>query len=94
MHARWLAVRHSAAPARWLTPPQIARELVVEPAKVLAWIHRGELRACNLADRLGGRARWKVSPAELERFLAARQAGPAPKRRRKRRELVQADEWF
>ncbi len=70
----------------YLSPPAIAERLGVSPEKVIRWIARGELRAVNLADRLGGRPRWRVSQADLESFLAARAAQPRPGRRRPRTE--------
>lgn len=62
---------------RYLTPPAIARRYAVKPAKVLAWIERGELEAINLADRPGGRPRWRISPEALEAFERRRSSRPA-----------------
>lgn len=62
----------------YLTPPAVARMLAIRPAKVLRWISRGELRASNVADSLGGRPRWRVSADYLQAFLARRRAVPQP----------------
>jgi hypothetical protein len=52
----------------WFTPPQIARTRRIRVGKVLDWIRRGELVAVNLAEKRGGRPRWRISPEALERF--------------------------
>ena len=72
------------ASGQYLTPPQVAKRLAVDPCKVRAWIVSGSLRAVNLGDgRL--RPRYRVSEADLAVFLAARSAGPEPKISRIRR---------
>jgi excisionase family DNA binding protein len=81
-------------PTQYLTPPQIARRLGVKASKVLAWIDRGELVAANLADRRGGRPRWRIAPEALASFLAARSSRPATQatnrhRLRKREAVIQ-----
>lgn len=69
----------------WITPPELARQRGIRPAKVLAWIRRGELEAINLASSLDGRPRWRISPEALARFDAARSsrgsARPSGRRR-------------
>lgn len=70
---------------RWLTPPEIARQLGIDPSKVVAWIRRGELVAANLAEHRGGRPRFRVSPDALQQFLVGRQTTPEPKPVRRRR---------
>ena len=79
---------------RWLTPPDVAEQLGVEPPKVIAWINAGELVAVNVAQSLHGkRPRWRIDPRELEAFLLRRQKRPnAP--RAKRRKLVGVTEYF
>jgi len=72
----------------WLTPPQVARERGLKPAKVLAWIASGELEAVNHAGSTAGRPRWRINPKALEAFDRARsnrapapaRAAPAPRR--------------
>jgi excisionase family DNA binding protein len=71
----------------YLTPPQVAEQLGIEPAKVIGWIRRGELKAANVADRLGGRPRYRISTDSLDAFLNRRQPVQAPPRtHRKRRQ--------
>ena len=70
---------------RYVTPGELAVDLGVSVSKVLSWIHRGELRAFNLAASAGGRPRWRIRLADLEKFLAGRAAPPpmpTPRRRR------------
>ena len=80
--------------SRYLSPPQIARSRGVDVHKVAAWIESGELKAVNLATTSTGRPRWKVSPADLAAFEAARSATPAPKIARIRRRRDQLVEEF
>lgn len=72
---------------RAISPNALSKRLGIRPQKVLGWIARGELTAVNLAERTGGRPRWKILPEALAEFLAARQSSPPPApavRRRKR----------
>ncbi|MDY0168499.1 MAG: helix-turn-helix domain-containing protein [Thermoguttaceae bacterium] len=74
---------------RALSAAALARRLGVHPHKVLGWIRSGELRAVDLAERRGGRPRWKIMPAALDEFLSARQSQPPTPRRRRRRQTAQ-----
>jgi hypothetical protein len=78
-------------PTRMLTPPQIAARLAVKPEKILGWIRSGELSAVNVAKNVDGRPRWRVDPAELDKFLIRRSATPAPKVTRRRKKKLPAD---
>jgi hypothetical protein len=68
-----------------LTPADVARLRGVGIDRVLSWIHSGELRACNDAATLGGRPRWKIEPADLERFVRRRYSSKPPEKMRRRR---------
>ena len=57
---------------RWLTPPQLAKEIGIDPEKVIAWINAGELRAVNIAKNRHGRARWRVLLDDWDKFLDSR----------------------
>jgi hypothetical protein len=70
--------------ASYLTPPAVAQRFGVDVHRVLNWIRRGELRAVNVGDG-AQRPRFRVSPADLALFEAARSAGPEPKISRVRR---------
>ena len=78
----------AGVPARVLTPPEVADQLRVSPDKVLSWIRSGELRAVNVAKRLGGRPRYRVSIEDLAAFMERRAVVPEVKvvRRRRRRD--------
>ena len=71
---------------RRLTVKEIAESRAVSADVVLAWIHTGELRATNVGRRAsGGKPRWRIDPADLERFELARSNTPAPSPQRRRR---------
>jgi excisionase family DNA binding protein len=76
--------------SRHLSTRAVAKQLAVRNAKVLAWIKSGELKAANLAADLNGRPRFRVSPAALEEFLAARAVQPvvAPVRTQRKSDKV------
>ena len=82
---------------QYLTPPQLAARWGVKADKVIALIHRNELKAVNLAlDGNGQRPRWKISIEEVRRFEESRSnkpPEPKPKRRR-RREVTTGKEYF
>lgn len=75
----------ASSECRFLSPPAIAERYGVDPAKVLCWIRRGELRAVNVATNNGGRPRYRISPADLAVFEAARAVTPPAPRIRRRR---------
>jgi hypothetical protein len=52
---------------------------------VLGWIRSGELRACNVAQRAGGRPRWRILLGDLAAFQAARSAQPPRPAARRRK---------
>ena len=63
----------------YLTPSDIARSRGINVAKPLGWIKSGELKAVNVATNRDGKLpRWRISPADLEAFDAARAAVPRP----------------
>lgn len=71
---------------RYLTPPQLARRWGIDLKKVLRWIRAGELHAVNLAGKIGGQPRWRISPEAVQEFELRRAAQPpAPKVSRRRR---------
>ena len=69
----------------YLTPPAIARRYGVKPDKILAWIASGELAAINVAERPGGRPRWRISPEAIAAFERRRSSRPAASPTTKRR---------
>jgi excisionase family DNA binding protein len=57
-----------------LTPKEIALLLEVKLDTVLAWIHRGELPAINVAKRPSTRPRYRVKATDFEAFQEKRAA--------------------
>jgi hypothetical protein len=55
---------------KYLTPPAVGRMLGCNADKVVAWINAGKLRATNVSDKT--RPRWRICPADLQAYLAAR----------------------
>lgn len=83
------------ASPRWLTPPQVAERLGIDAARVRGWIMRGELAACDLSERQGGRPRWRVSPDALDSFLRRRAAvAPAQPVRRRRATAAYTPKYY
>lgn len=81
--------------AVYLAPSDIARSRGVNVSKVLGFIHSGELKAVNMATQTGKLPRWRIAPADLEAFDAARAAVPqAPVTRRPRRKSGHVVEFF
>ena len=73
----------------YLTVPALAQSLGVDQDKVLGWIHRGELRALNVAESSTGRPRWRIPAEAWEEFERRRSTratatSTKPQRRRKR----------
>ena len=74
-----------------LTPKEIASLLKVKLDTVLAWIHRGELLAINVAKRPSTRPRYRVRATDFEAFQekrAAKVVVPSPHHRRSYEGLV------
>ena len=80
-----MRANHAAALSRHLTPPAIAARLSVAEETVRGWIASGELTAVNVASRGCRRPRYRVDPADLEMFLAARRPNAPPPVRPPRR---------
>lgn len=75
--------------------PTIAEQLAVKPDTIRGWIAAGELVASNVARKRGTRPLWRIAQEDLERFLDARRATPAPKRVRTRKAKMQGvTEYF
>lgn len=70
------------------TPAAIAEALGVNTDKVLTWIHRGELRAVNVAVSTVGRPRWRIALEDAEAFMRRRTTGPAMRVTRRRRKVA------
>ena len=77
----------------FLTPPQCARLLKVDPHTVASWIKSGELIASDLARKGSRRPRWRVARCDLELFLASRRPTPPPPRVPRRRRTQDYTTW-
>ena len=73
-----------------LTPPQLAKLWGVGVSKIHILIQRGKLHAFDISLSPGqGRPRWRIDPAEVERFEYSRTACrdsvvTSPKRQQRR----------
>jgi hypothetical protein len=84
----------SKGSASWLTPPKIAKQFGIDPAKVVGWIRRGELVAVNVADRTGGRPRWRIASDDLDAFLLRRRSQPPALRPARRKHPADVIEFY
>lgn len=82
------------ATVRWRSPPQVAKQLGVDPSKIRCLIQNGELLAFNVATRAGGRPLWRIAPEALAEFLQRRQGPAVPLPRQRRRQAQQIIEFF
>lgn len=64
---------------------EVAELLGIRQHGVLGLIGSGQLNASDVSQRPGGRPRWRIMPADLERFLLTRRRQPPAPRRRKRK---------
>lgn len=62
----------SATMEVFLSPAAVAKSRRINTAKVLGWIHSGQLRALNYASRPNGVPRWRIDPADLAAFDESR----------------------
>ena len=79
---------------RMHTPPAVAEGLGVDPSKVRGWVDSGELKAVNVAARLGGRPRWRIAAADLDAFLESRRSPTPVKPQRRRQRQTNVIEFF
>jgi len=71
-----------------LTTSEVTQLWGVSVGKIMTWIRNGELWAINVAQRLGGRPRYRIDVADLTDFenrRAYQPQIPLPWRSRKRR---------
>lgn len=80
--------------SEYLTPPEAAKLLRVDPATVICWIRSGELLASNLASRSARRPRYRISRQALDDFLAGRQVQVRPKIIRRKRNDARVIKFF
>ena len=83
-----------AANSTTLTVADVAGRYGVTESTVLAWVRSGELRAVNVGRSARARKpRWRITPAAVEAFEAARTAAPvapaSPRRRPRTADVVE-----
>jgi excisionase family DNA binding protein len=81
---------------RKLTPPEVARLWGISLDSIMTWIRNGELRAINVAKRLGGRPRYRIDVKDLADFENRRAVQPPPpiQRRSRRRKYDNVTQYF
>jgi excisionase family DNA binding protein len=92
-----MAARQSWSPEsgrRKLTPLEVAQLWGVSPCTIMTWIRNGELRAINVARRLGRRPRYRIDVSDLEAFERRRSVQPPPPVPRRRRRDPNVIEYF
>src|SRR5262249_47458991 len=79
-----------------LTPPELARRYGIAAEKVIGWIRAGELRALNVAAKLGGRPRYLIDEADIALFEQRRAVIPTtpPARGRSRKQTAEVTPYF
>jgi hypothetical protein len=60
------------------TVKALAAHLGVASAKIIAWIHSGELAARNIATTTTKRPIYRIARADFDKFWNSRAAVPAP----------------
>jgi hypothetical protein len=60
-----------------ISPQQLADRWGIDVHKVLAWIHRGELTAINVAANKRGKPQFRIDERDIELFERNRSAGAA-----------------
>jgi excisionase family DNA binding protein len=81
-------------PNCYLTVQDVSEQLGVAKAAVLSWLGRGELVGIDVCRERGKKRRWRISAAELQRFLQSRQPAPKPPVQRQRRKQAGVVEYF
>jgi excisionase family DNA binding protein len=69
----------------YLTVADAAEKLSVTSDKITDLIHSGQLPAVDVSLHRGGKARWRIDPADLDAFLAQRRTRPKPPRSQSKR---------
>jgi excisionase family DNA binding protein len=83
--ASWPNRRRAAAMNECaLSVREVAELLGIRRHGILFLIKSGQLRACDVSLKLGGRPHWKILPSDLEAFLLRRTYQASPPRRRRR----------
>ena len=76
-----------------LTPPQVAKQLSVDPATVINWIRSGELKASNVGKG-AQRPRYRILRGDLDAFLESRQPQALVTKKRQSKVVAGDIEFF
>jgi excisionase family DNA binding protein len=76
-----------------LTPPQVAKQLGVDPATVIGWIRSKQLRASNVGKG-EQRPRYRIQQSDLDAFLKTRQPEPPSPRKQRSQKSGEVIEFF
>jgi len=68
-----------------ISPPELAKQWGVDPAKIVHWIKVGELRAIDASTTRGGQPRYLIDLSDLAVFEASRSVQPPVPRVRRRK---------
>lgn len=80
---------------RYLTPPQVAKRLGVNPGKIAGFIKSGQIAAIDVSLNPGsGRPRWRITPEALADFEASRSNKPTTTRPKPRRRVARATSYY
>lgn len=84
-----------SAITKYLTPPEVARRLRVNPNKVLRWLRSGALAGFDVSEG-AQRPRFRITPEALADFIASRaiKAKQEPSLRRRSRKQAATAEFF
>ena len=77
---------------RGYTPNQLKARYGVGVHKILNWIKNGTLAAVNVASNPHGRPQFVIMPeavADFERRRSAQPKAPAPRRRKKKTDVIE-----
>ncbi len=78
-----------------LTPPELAKRWRVKPARDIAWIRSGELRAFDVSSRPGmGRPRYRIPQDAILEFENRRSGATTKATKQRRKEPAGVIKFF
>jgi len=83
----------TSLPAAGVTVPELAKLLRVGQDKIRGWIKKGMLGAVNTASEECGTKRFVIMPWHLAEWEKRRNAGPAPKQVKSKKQTTRIDHY-